>query len=103
LVAPANAREKQKKTLAMPHLLAESFHDWFNRQPYAQFVAVGLLFLFGLFLLREGRRGIGQGMMRGAWGRVYAGKSARRNGYLFCVIGAAMITYALAFVIVKLL
>jgi hypothetical protein len=85
------------------HLFAESFHDWFNRQPYAPFLAVGLLALFGLFLLYEGRRGITQGVLRGAWGRVFTGKSARKNGYVFCGIGAVMVLYAAVILVMKLL
>lgn len=84
-------------------LFAESFHDWFNRQPYAPFVAIGLLATFGVFLFYQGRRGIKQGMLRGAWGAVYTGKSARRNGYIFCAIGTVLILYAVAAAVVKLL
>ena len=87
----------------MLSLFAESFHDWFNNQPYAPFVAVGLLALFGLLFLYEGRRGIKHGVLRGAWGQVYTGKSARRNGYVFCGIGAVMVLYAAACAVVKLL
>jgi hypothetical protein len=78
----------------LPFLFAESFHDWFNSRPYAPFVAIGLLGTFGLFLLYEGRRGITQGELRGAWGRVYTGKSARRNGIVFCILGSIMVAYA---------
>jgi hypothetical protein len=84
-------------------LFAESFHEWFNRQTYAPFVALGLLALFGAFFLYEGRRGITQGVLRGAWGRVYTGKSARKNGYVFCGIGAVMVIYSLAVLVMKLL
>jgi hypothetical protein len=87
----------------MLSLFAESFHDWFNRQPHAPFVAVGLLALFGAFLLYEGRRGITQGVLRGAWGRIYTGKSARRNGYVFCGIGAVLVLYSAVIVAMKLL
>jgi hypothetical protein len=82
-------------------LFAESFHNWFNRQPYAPFVVVGLCFLFAILLLYEGRRGITQGVLRGAWGRVYTGKSARKNGYIFCGIGTAMLLYAVAVLVMK--
>ncbi len=84
-------------------LLAESFHDWFDRQPYAPFVAIGLLAALGAFFLHEGRRGITQGELRGAWGRIYSGKSARKNGYVFCGIGAVMVIYAIACLVIKLL
>jgi hypothetical protein len=87
----------------MIYLFAESFHEWFNRQTYAPFVAIGLLALLGLFFLYEGRRGITQGVLRGAWGRVYTGKSARKNGYVFCGIGAVMVIYSLAVLVMKLL
>jgi hypothetical protein len=87
----------------MIYLFAESFHEWFNRQTYAPFVAVGLLALLGLFFLYEGRRGITQGVLRGAWGRVYTGKSARKNGYVFCGIGAVLVIYSLAVLVMKLL
>jgi hypothetical protein len=87
----------------MIYLFAESFHEWFNRQTYAPFVAIGLLALLGLFFLYEGRRGITQGVLRGAWGRVYTGKSARKNGYVFCGIGAVMVLYSLAVLVMKLL
>ncbi len=87
----------------MNPIFAESFHDWFNRQPYAPFAAVGLLGLFGLYFLLEGRRGIRQGVMRGAWGRVYTGRSARKNGYVFCGIGAVMILYCLGYLVIKLM
>jgi hypothetical protein len=86
----------------MSPLFAESFHDWFNRQAYAPFLAVGLLGLFGLFLLYEGRRGISQGVLRGAWGRVYTGKSARNNGYVFCGMGTVMVVYSVAYLVMKL-
>jgi hypothetical protein len=84
-------------------LFAESFHDWFNRQPYAPFVAVGLLAVFGLLLLYEGRRGITKGVLRGAWGQVFHGKSARRNGFIFCGIGTIMVLYAAVVFVMKLL
>jgi hypothetical protein len=87
----------------MPPLFAESFPVWFNRQPYAPFAAIGLLALFGAFLLYEGRRGITQGVLRGAWGRIYTGKSARKNGYVFCGIGAVMLIYSAVIVVMKLL
>jgi hypothetical protein len=88
---------------AINSLLVASFHDWFNHQPYAPFAAAGMLALFGAFLLCEGRRGITRGVLRGAWGRVYTGKSARRNGYVFCGIGAVMVLYSVAAVVMKLL
>ena len=87
----------------MIYLFAESFHEWFNRQTYAPFVALGLLAMLGLFFLYEGRRGITQGVLRGAWGRVYTGKSARKNGYVFCGIGAVLVVYSLAVLVMKLL
>jgi hypothetical protein len=87
----------------MPHLFAESFHDWFNRQTYAPFVAIALLAALGSFFLYEGRRGIMQGVMRGAWGQVYTGKSARKNGLVFCGIGAVMVVYAVVAAVVKLI
>jgi hypothetical protein len=84
-------------------LFAESFHTWFNRQPYAPFVAIGLLGLFGLFLLYEGRRGITKGILRGAWGQVYTGKSARKNGYVFCGIGAVLVLYSMVAAVMKMM
>lgn len=83
-------------------LFAETFSQWFNRQPYAPFVAIGLLAAFGAFLLYEGRRGVKRGVLRGVWGRVHTGNSARKNGYVFCGIGAVMLLYSLAALIVKL-
>ena len=90
------------QNLMLP-LFAESLHEWFNRQTYAPFVALGLLALFGLFFLYEGRRGITRGVLRGAWGRVYAGNSARKNGYVYCGIGAVMVLYCVATAVMKLL
>jgi hypothetical protein len=84
-------------------LFAESFHDWFNRQPYAPLVAAGLLAALGAFFLYEGRGGIKHGVLRGAWGQVYTGKSARRNGYVFCGIGAVLVLYSAAITVMKLL
>jgi hypothetical protein len=87
----------------MPSLFAESFHDWFNRQPYAPFVVIGLLAALGAFFLYQGRKGITKGELMGAWGRVYTGKSARKNGFIFCGIGAVMLLYAAAALAAKLL
>lgn len=84
-------------------LLAESLHSWFNRQPYAPFLAVGLLGLFGLYFIYEGRRGIKQGVLRGAWGRLYTGKNARINGYVFCGMGAVMVLFCMAYLLFRLL
>jgi hypothetical protein len=89
--------------LAEVPLFAESFHDWFNRQPYAPFLVIGLLVAFGAFLLYQGWKGITKGMLVGMWGRVFTGKSARKNGYIFCGIGAVMVLYAGAALVMKLL
>jgi hypothetical protein len=82
--------------------IAESFHEWFNRQPYSPFVAIGLLAALGAFFVYEGRRGITKGVLRGMWGRVYSGNSARKNGYIFFGIGAVMLLYAAVATVMKL-
>ncbi len=94
-------RDEKVQGTIMP-LFAESFHDWFNRQPYAPFVVIGLLAAFGAFLLYQGWQGISKGVLMGMWGRVYMGKSARRNGYVFCGIGAVIVLYAAAALVMRL-